>query len=140
MDIEAIRLEEERLAAEKKKISKTKYDEQKNVTDPSQKQTNPKQKGIVISEVNYTDINRPRTRSQTHFESDSKDKGKKTVDGVPPVPPMIKKSIVKIASENPSQRMIKLSRNANIITDVSDQTEEEAVSYTHLTLPTTPYV
>ena len=122
VDIEAIRLEEERLAAEKMKISKTKSDEQKQITEPSQKQKRPKQKGIVISEVNYTDINRPRTRSQTQPETDSKDKGKKPVDGVPSV---IKKSIVKIASENPSQRMIKLSKNANIITDVSDQTEEE---------------
>jgi len=37
VDIEAIRLEEERLAAEKMKISKTKSDEQKQITDPSQK-------------------------------------------------------------------------------------------------------
>ena len=65
VDIEAIRLEEERLAAEKMKISKTKSDEQKQITDPSQKQTRPKQKGIVITEVNYTDINRPRTRSRS---------------------------------------------------------------------------
>ncbi|PKC50263.1 hypothetical protein RhiirA1_486910, partial [Rhizophagus irregularis] len=70
VDIEAIRLEEERLAAEKKKISKTKSDEQRQITDSSQKQKIPKQKGIVISEVNYTDINRPRTRSQTQSESD----------------------------------------------------------------------
>ncbi|XP_063946066.1 uncharacterized protein LOC135151512 [Daucus carota subsp. sativus] len=40
------------------------------------------------------------------------------------------KSMIKIASENPSQRMIKLSKNANIITDVSDQTEEEEAGLT----------
>nr|XP_017233094.1 PREDICTED: fibrous sheath CABYR-binding protein-like [Daucus carota subsp. sativus] len=44
VDIEAIRLEEERLAAEKRKISRTKSDEQKQITDPSQNQKNPKQK------------------------------------------------------------------------------------------------
>ncbi|XP_063936099.1 uncharacterized protein LOC135147177 [Daucus carota subsp. sativus] len=96
VDIEAIRLEEERLAAEKKKISKTK----------------------------------PRTRSQTQSESDAVDKGKKPVDGVPSVPPVIKRSVIKIASENPSQRMLKLSRNANIITNVSDQVEEKEAGLT----------
>ncbi|XP_063941253.1 chromatin-remodeling ATPase INO80-like [Daucus carota subsp. sativus] len=88
VDIEAIRLEEERLAAEKKKISKTKSDEQRQITDSSQKQEIPKKKGIVISEVNYTDINRPRTRSQTQSESDIADKGKKPVDGVPSATPL----------------------------------------------------
>ncbi|XP_063939749.1 uncharacterized protein LOC135148454 [Daucus carota subsp. sativus] len=92
VDIEAIRLEEERLAAEKKKISKTKSDEQRQITHSSQKQKIPKQKGIVIIEVNYTDINRPRTRSQTQSESDAADNGKKPVDGVPSVPPVIKRS------------------------------------------------
>uniref|UniRef100_A0A166GDH0 Uncharacterized protein n=1 Tax=Daucus carota subsp. sativus TaxID=79200 RepID=A0A166GDH0_DAUCS len=130
VDIEAIRLEEERLAAEKKKISKTKSDEQKQITDPSQKQKIPKQKGIVISEVNYTDINRPRTRSQTQSESDAIDKGKKPVDGVPSVPPVIKKSVIRIASENPSQRMIELSKNVNIIADVSDQVGEKEAGLT----------
>ncbi|XP_063948128.1 flocculation protein FLO11-like [Daucus carota subsp. sativus] len=83
----------------------------------------PKQKGIVISEVNYTDINRPRTRSQTLSESDSKDKGKKPVDVVPPVPTMPKKSIITLAPENPTKRMIKLSKNIHIIANVSDQAE-----------------
>ncbi|XP_063942667.1 uncharacterized protein LOC135150333 [Daucus carota subsp. sativus] len=91
------------------------------------KQKIPKQKGIVISEVNYTDINRPRTRSQTQTlsESDSKDKGKKPVDVVLPVPTMPKKSIITLAPENPTERMIKLSKNIHIIANVSDQAEEK---------------
>ena len=75
VDIKDIRLEEERLAAEKMKISKSKSDKQKQITDPSQKQSRPMEKGIVISEMNYSDINRPRTRSLAKFETDSKDKG-----------------------------------------------------------------
>ncbi|XP_063947536.1 uncharacterized protein LOC135152041 [Daucus carota subsp. sativus] len=122
---QTLKLEEERLAAEKKKISKTKSDEQRQITNPSQKQKVPKKKGIVISEVNYTDINRPRTRSQTLPESDSKDKGKKPVDIVPPVPSMPKKSIITLAPENPTKRMIKLSKNIHIIANVSDQAEEK---------------
>ncbi|KAL1811236.1 hypothetical protein ACET3Z_021301 [Daucus carota] len=127
VDIDAIRLEEERLAAEKKKISKTKSDEQRQITDSSQKQKIPKQKGIVISEMNYTDINRPTTRSQTQTlsESDSKDKGKKPVDVVLPVPTMPKKSIITLAPENPTERMIKLSKNIHIIANISDQAEEK---------------
>ena len=124
---EAIRLEEERLAAEKMKISKSKSDKQKQITDPSQKQSRPREKGIVISEINYSDINRPRTRSQAKSETDSKDKRKQPVDGVPVLK---KKSIVKIASETPSQRLIQLSKDANIISDVSGLVEEEEVGLT----------
>ena len=57
MDIEAIRQEEERLAAEKMKISKLKSDKEKPISDSSKKQSRPKEKGIVIGEINYSDIN-----------------------------------------------------------------------------------
>ena len=63
VDIEAIRLEEERLAAEKMKISKLKSDKEKLISDTLQIHSRPKEKGIVIGEINYTDINRPTTRS-----------------------------------------------------------------------------
>ncbi|XP_063939081.1 uncharacterized protein LOC135148329 [Daucus carota subsp. sativus] len=94
-----------------------------------QKQKIPKQKGIVISEVNYTDINRPRTRSQTQTlpESDSKDKGKKPVDIVPSVPTMPKKSVITLAPENPTKRMVKLSKSVHVMANVSEQPEEKEV-------------
>ena len=122
VDIEAIRQEEERLAAEKMKISKLKSDKEKPISDSSKIQTRPKEKGIVIGEINYSDINRPRTRAQAKSEIESKDKGKKHVDGVP-VSKM--KSIVKIASEAPSQRLVQLSKATNIISDVSGIVEKE---------------
>ena len=129
VDIEAIRQEEERLAAEKMKISKLKSDKEKPISDSSKKQSRPKEKGIVIGEINYSDINRPRTRGQAKSEIESKDKGKKPVDGVHVSK---KKSIVKIASEAPSQRLIQLSKATNIISDVSSlvEGEEEEVGLT----------
>ncbi|XP_063938513.1 uncharacterized protein LOC135148207 [Daucus carota subsp. sativus] len=122
IDIEAIRLEEERLAAEKMKISKSKSDKQKQIIDPSQKQSRPKEKGIVIGEINYSDITRPRTRSQSNSETESKNKGKKAVDGIP-IPK--KTSIVKITPEVSSQRLIQLSKATKIISDVSGIIAEE---------------
>ena len=97
VSIEDIRKEEERLAAEKKKISKSKSDEKeakidekkaksdgkKQITDSSSKKLpSSKRKGIVISEVNYADINRPRAY-QKKSDSDSSGKGKNVIDGVP---------------------------------------------------------
>ena len=97
VSIEDIRKEEERLAAEKKKISKSKSDEKeakidekkaksdgkKQITDSSSKKLpSSKRKGIVISEVNYADINRPRVY-QKKSDSDSSGKGKNIIDGAP---------------------------------------------------------
>ncbi|XP_063945846.1 uncharacterized protein LOC135151364 [Daucus carota subsp. sativus] len=89
VSIEDVRKEEERLAAEKKKISKSKSDEKKAnsdekklVTDSSSKKSTSSRKGIVISEVNYADINRPRVY-QKKSDSDSSEKGKKIIDGAP---------------------------------------------------------
>ncbi|XP_063941354.1 uncharacterized protein LOC135149542 [Daucus carota subsp. sativus] len=82
VSIEDIRKEEERLAAEKKKISKAKSDEKKQITDSSKKLPSSRRKGIVISEVNYADINKPRVY-QKKSDSDSSGKGKNVIDGVP---------------------------------------------------------
>ncbi|WOG92442.1 hypothetical protein DCAR_0311711 [Daucus carota subsp. sativus] len=104
------------------KISKLKSDKEKPISDSSKKQSRPKEKGIVIGEINYSDINRPRTRAQAKPEIESNDKGKKPVDGVPVLK---KKSIVKIASEAPSQRLVQLNKATKIISDVSGIVEEE---------------
>ena len=56
------------------KISKLKPDKEKPISDPIQKQSRPKEKGIVIGEINYSDINRPRTRSQAKSETEPKNK------------------------------------------------------------------
>ena len=65
------------------KISKLKPDKEKPISDPIQKQSRPKEKGIVIGEINYSDINRPRIRSQAKSEIEPKNKGKQAVDAVP---------------------------------------------------------
>ena len=70
------------MAAEKKKISKAKSDEKKQITDSSKKLPSSRRKGIVISEVNYADINKPRVY-QKKSDSDSSGKGKNVIDGVP---------------------------------------------------------
>ena len=76
----------------------------------------------MIGEINYTDIKRPRTRSQTKSEIEPKDKGKQAVDGVP----VLKKtSAIKIASEVPSERLIQLSKAIKVVFDVSGKTGEE---------------
>ncbi|XP_063936114.1 uncharacterized protein LOC135147192 [Daucus carota subsp. sativus] len=97
VSLEDIRKEEERLAAEKKKISKSKSDEKeakidekksksdgkKQITDSSSKKLpSSKRKGIVISEVNYADINRPRVYHKKS-DSDSSGKGKNIINGAP---------------------------------------------------------
>ena len=76
----------------------------------------------MIGEINYTDIKRPRTRSQTKSEIEPKDKGKQAVDRVP----VLKKtSAIKIASEVPSERLIQLSKAIKVVSDVSGKTKEE---------------
>ena len=89
VSLEDARKEEERLAAENKKNRKSKSDEKESsdgkklVTDSSSKKsTSSRRKGIVISEVNYADINRPRAY-QKKSNSDCSEKGKKVIDGAP---------------------------------------------------------
>ena len=97
VSLEDARKEEERLAAEKNKTRKSKSDEKEAQTDhlkvssdgkklvtnsSTRKLTSSRRKGIVISEVNYSDINRPRVY-QKKSESDSSEKGKKIIDGAP---------------------------------------------------------
>nr|XP_017228983.1 PREDICTED: uncharacterized protein LOC108204178 [Daucus carota subsp. sativus] len=63
--------------------AKAKSDGKKQITDSSSKKLpSLKRKGIVISEVNYADINRPRVY-QKKSDSDSSGKGKNVIDGVP---------------------------------------------------------
>nr|XP_017249625.1 PREDICTED: uncharacterized protein LOC108220382 [Daucus carota subsp. sativus] len=90
LSLEDIRKEEERLAAEIKKNRESKPNEtatdQKKISSDgkkliTEKSTSSRRKGIVISEINYADIDRPRVYQKS--DSDSSRKGKKVIDGVP---------------------------------------------------------
>lgn len=92
MELDKLKEEEEKLS----KMSKVEYDK-------SKKPPRPKANGIVIKDVNNSNLNKPRTRSQSNSVADLKNKGNGKLDEPPSLKIIVKPKLPKVTLHSTTQ-------------------------------------
>ena len=92
MELDKLKEEKEKLS----KMSKVEYDK-------SKKPPRPKANGIVIKDVNNSNLNKPRKRSQSNSVADLKNKGKGKLDEPPSLKIIVKPKLPKVTLHSTTQ-------------------------------------